>query len=260
MHFKLLLSLIALTSSAIAVTTGPYNVGSGHLTEVPSNIFAQQGQVNTVVNQTIGCDVAGPGLNLAGAPFQFQASSALPSRANDSSIYYFGRTEDRYQYWGTFGCHLFTGYRDSPVVNARGNATSTVQITGTPYTSVSLGRFTFDTNVNFSAGQLAAVPSRRFVFQRDQFTFSLSAAGKTANVTCSAGARRQNFGVANIASLPIWTQLARFAIVAVRNETLGTPPLNSTSLVSSYRPLCNFAGIGTQDFEISLGGFKSNLS
>ncbi|CAD6893661.1 unnamed protein product [Tilletia laevis] len=209
MHFKLLLSLIALTSSAIAVTTGPYNVGSGHLTEVPSNIFAQQGQVNTVVNQTIGCDVAGPGLNLAGAPFQFQASSALPSRANDSSIYYFGRTEDRYQYW---------------------------------------------------AGQLAAVPSRRFVFQRDQFTFSLSAAGKTANVTCSAGARRQNFGVANIASLPIWTQLARFAIVAVRNETLGTPPLNSTSLVSSYRPLCNFAGIGTQDFEISLGGFKSNLS
>ncbi|CAD6933794.1 unnamed protein product [Tilletia controversa] len=102
MHFKLLLSLIALTSSAIAVTTGPYNVGSGHLTEVPSNIFAQQGQVNTVVNQTIGCDVAGPGLNLAGAPFQFQASSALPSRANDSSIYYFGRTEDRYQYWGVF--------------------------------------------------------------------------------------------------------------------------------------------------------------
>ncbi|KAE8256674.1 hypothetical protein A4X03_0g5170 [Tilletia caries] len=245
MHFKLLLSLIALTSSAIAVTTGPYNVGSGHLTEVPSNIFAQQGQVNTVVNQTIGCDVAGPGLNLAGAPFQFQASSALPSRANDSSIYYFGRTEDRYQYWGTFGCHLVLLQGGSLVADGKQRRYSGGQVHRLP---------------RQPAGQLAAVPSRRFVFQRDQFTFSLSAAGKTANVTCSAGARRQNFGVANIASLPIWTQLARFAIVAVRNETLGTPPLNSTSLVSSYRPLCNFAGIGTQDFEISLGGFKSNLS
>ncbi|CAD6973600.1 unnamed protein product [Tilletia controversa] len=257
MHFKLLLSLIALTSSAIAVTTGPYNVGSGHLTEVPSNIFAQQGQVNTVpappcpVVPTIPASTISAGLRTdinIGVPL---AVTSYFSKAGASSL-----TANNDAILGV----KFTGYRDSPVVNARGNATSTVQITGTPYTSVSLGRFTFDTNVNFSAGQLAAVPSRRFVFQRDQFTFSLSAAGKTANVTCSAGARRQNFGVANIASLPIWTQLARFAIVAVRNETLGTPPLNSTSLVSSYRPLCNFAGIGTQDFEISLGGFKSNLS
>ncbi|CAD7067987.1 unnamed protein product [Tilletia caries] len=148
MHFKLLLSLIALTSSAIAVTTGPYNVGSGHLTEVPSNIFAQQGQVNTVVNQTIGCDVAGPGLNLAGAPFQFQASSALPSRANDSSIYYFGRTEDRYQYWGTFGCHLVLLQGGSLVADGKQRRYSGGQVHRLPRQPVSLKLSAFNVSIS----------------------------------------------------------------------------------------------------------------
>ncbi|KAE8232495.1 hypothetical protein CF326_g2470 [Tilletia indica] len=40
--------------------------------------------------------------------------------------------------------------------------------------------------------------------------------------------------------------------------SLGSPPFNSTAVVSAYKPRCSFVGIGKQPFEITLGGFKSN--
>ncbi|CAD6899606.1 unnamed protein product [Tilletia controversa] len=38
----------------------------------------------------------------------------------------------------------------------------------------------------------------------------------------------------------------------------GLPPLNSTSVVSSYSPVCSFSGIRKGYMSVSLGGFKSN--
>ncbi|KAE8203878.1 hypothetical protein CF327_g7749 [Tilletia walkeri] len=287
MNLKHLLGLFALTNLVSALTTGPYNVGSGHFNSqnTDSQIFSyNQGNVNTVVNQSIACNVLGPGLSLTSASFRLEAVSSIPSRANGSTTVlncetkirvgipssltsYFakaGASSLTVNYDGTVLGVKFLGYGESPVVartGANGYSKGTVvQFTGASYTTVPLGVFRLQDPNEESKNMLALVPSRRVVFQRDLLTISLSAAGKTVTVTCAPGARPEKLAVTNVANLPVWSGYR--ALIALptppKNYNPGSPPLNSTSVVSSYRPGCTFSGLGKQSFEISLGGFKSN--
>ncbi|KAE8226582.1 hypothetical protein CF319_g837 [Tilletia indica] len=284
MPFKLLFSLFALAGAASAVTTGPYEIGSGHYSnsfEDDGTFSLSQGQSTAVVNQAIACNVAGSGISLNNAPFQFQATSYVPTRANDSSVLIFGGTSIRIgvpssvtDYFSKAGASSLTvnndtvlsiqyiGYNNSETLKSRRNTTSTVQLTGASYTNASLGFFDIGPlSASKSAGLLTRIPSRRLIYKRDQLTFSLSAAGKTANVTCPAGAYPQNFGALNVANLPLRPNPNITAVISfVRTGTMnpGSPPLNSTSVVSDYRPVCTFTGIGKQTIEISLGGYKLN--
>ncbi|KAE8217844.1 hypothetical protein CF326_g9324 [Tilletia indica] len=284
MNLKHLLGLFALTGLVSAITTGPYNVGSGHFTSnADSSVFqSNQGNVITVVNQSIACNVVGPGLGFTSASFRLEATSAIPSRANDTAnglgLFYFskirvGIPSSLTSYFAKAGASSltanddvvlgmkFVGYGESPVIkqsNGRNN-TATVPLTGASYATVPLGSFILGPPSDGRKSVLAVVPSRHIVVQRDLLTFSLSAAGKTANVTCGPGARPEKLAVTNVANLPVWPGYrAYLAFGQFPQFTTGSPPLNSTSLVSLYRPGCTFSGMGKQSLEISLGGFKSN--
>ncbi|KAE8209945.1 hypothetical protein CF319_g9453, partial [Tilletia indica] len=282
-----LLGLFALTGLVSAITTGPYNVGSGHFTSnADSSVFQyNQGNVITVVNQSIACNVVGPGLGFTSASFRLEATSAIPSRANDTNngLFYFsnirvGIPSSLTSYFAKAGASSltandgvvlgmkFVGYGESPIVKrpadlSNNTAYTTTALTGASYATVPLGSFFFNPPSDGRKSLLAVVPSRHIVVQRDLLTFSLSAAGKTANVTCGPGARPEKLAVTNVANLPVWPGYrANLAFGQVPQYTTArrNPPLNSTSVVSSYRPGCTFSGMGKQSLEISLGGFKSN--
>ncbi|KAE8212255.1 hypothetical protein CF327_g4076 [Tilletia walkeri] len=284
MHLKLLLSfgaLAAAVTAVTAVTTGPYNIGSGHYNNATNDgsFYFIQGQAKTVVNTSIVCSASGSGLGLTSATFQLQLASFVPNRANDTSQYvgglssikigvpssvtsYFskaGATSIAAQNGTVLGIK-YIGYRDSPIYNATGFRGSTAaQLSGAPYTILSLGQDETSSKVDTTTGLLTLVPSRRIVFKRDRLAFSLSGANKTVNFICPAGVRSEEIGAANIANLPAWPgHTAVLSVPLSDNYTPGTPPLNSTSVVSLYRPRCSFVGIGKQPFEITLGGFKSN--
>ncbi|KAE8236166.1 hypothetical protein A4X13_0g9241, partial [Tilletia indica] len=275
------------TGLVSAITTGPYNVGSGHFTSnADSSVFQyNQGNVITVVNQSIACNVVGPGLGFTSASFRLEATSAIPSRANDTNngLFYFsnirvGIPSSLTSYFAKAGASSltandgvvlgmkFVGYGESPIVKrpadlSNNTAYTTTALTGASYATVPLGSFFFNPPSDGRKSLLAVVPSRHIVVQRDLLTFSLSAAGKTANVTCGPGARPEKLAVTNVANLPVWPGYrANLAFGQVPQYTTArrNPPLNSTSVVSSYRPGCTFSGMGKQSLEISLGGFKSN--
>ncbi|KAE8226608.1 hypothetical protein CF319_g836 [Tilletia indica] len=233
------------------------------------------------MNQSIACNVVGPGLSLNSASFQFEAMSAIPSRANDTAngVFYYstarvGIPPSLTSYFVKAGASSLTvndgavlgikfiGYGESPVVKqSTSSSTGTaVHLTSASYTTVPLGSFRFNPPSDGRKNLLALVSSRHIVVQRDLLTFSLSAAGKTASVTCAPGARPEKLAITNVASLPVWPGFETNYAMGLRQspDNPGTPPLNSTSLVSSYRPGCTFSGMGKQSFEISLGGFKSN--
>ncbi|KAE8219500.1 hypothetical protein CF326_g8946, partial [Tilletia indica] len=245
-----------------------------------------QGQVKTVVNRTIACSVISPGLNLTNTPFLIKADFLLPSRLNDSIVFatFSGRIRVGIpsivtSYFAKAGASSLTVHNNTllslkfsgpangsavmyyPIQNA---TMQEVRLTRASYTNVSLNGY-FNAVVNLggptsripSRNLLAAIPGRRLIIQRDGLEFSLSAAGKTANVTCAAGARAENLGITNIADLsPIG--FSGGGSITQNPGDLGHPPINSTAVVSSYRPYCTFSGIGIALLDISLGGFKSN--
>ncbi|KAE8231425.1 hypothetical protein CF326_g3560 [Tilletia indica] len=283
MNLKHLLGLFALTGLVSAITTGPYNVGSGHWNQITDNLLFlyNQGNVDSVMNQSIACNVVGPGLGFTSASFRLEANSAIPSRANDTTngLFYYskirvGIPSSLTSYFAKAGASSltvndgvvlgmkFVGYGESPIVKRSdiSNNTATVPLTGASYATVPLGSFMFNPPSDGRKSLLAVVPSRHIVFQRDLLTFSLSAAGKTANVTCAPGARPEKLAVTNVANFPVWPSFDTGNAVGLfqYHHNPGSPPLNSTSVVSSYRPGCTFSGLGKQSFEISLGGFKSN--
>ncbi|KAE8221893.1 hypothetical protein CF326_g8474 [Tilletia indica] len=288
MNLKHLIGFFALTGIANAFTTGPYGVFDSFNNVIPNGYYFNQGQVNTVVNQTIACSVIGPGLNLTNAPFLLQASSRLPSRLNDSVTMLaqlsirvrVGIPSTVTSYFAKAGASSLT-VRNNTLLSLKfnglvnGTAVSTypiqnatmqeVRLTGASYTNVSFNGY-FVANIPLggpgtsgsSRNLLAAIPSRRLIIQRDRLTFSLSAAGKTADVTCASGPRAANLGVTNIADLPSYGAFSAYLSLPTPAGDFGDPPINSTAVASSYKPNCTFSGIGRQQLGISLGGFKSN--
>ncbi|KAE8236292.1 hypothetical protein A4X13_0g9197 [Tilletia indica] len=287
MNLKHLIGFFVFAGIANAFTTGPYDVFDFFNNYDSSGYYLNQGQVNTVVNRTIACSVVGPGLNLANAPFLFKANSRFPSRLNSSDLFASFSSHVRVgipsivtSYFAKAGASSLTvsnssvlslkviGFPNGPAVRAYPMTLPTLQemrLTGAPYTIVSLGGY-FEGNTavkgpnttGSSGDLLATIPSRRLIIQRDRLTFSLLAAGKTANVTCAAGARAENLGVTNIANLPLYDGPVALAGISLRAGNSSDVPINSTAIASSYKPYCTFSSIGRAQLGISLGGFKSN--
>ncbi|KAE8208459.1 hypothetical protein CF327_g7099, partial [Tilletia walkeri] len=284
MNLRSFVGFFALTGIAKALTTGPYDVFSQFDQYLP---YAFQGHMTSIVNQTIPCDVSGSGLSLTNASFLFKAVSYFPSRINDTtyaasfrSYVSMGIPLIVTSYFAKAGASSmtirndsvlsvkFSGFADGSAVQAYrilGGTMQEARLTGASYTIVSLdGIFGSAGAIPLrgakstgpSSNVLAVVPDRRLIIQQDRLTFSLSAAGKIADITCAAGVRPTNFGFANIVDLP--GPVAGGAFANTIGGTNSTPPFNSTTFSSSYRPICTFSGIGKKPIAISLGGFKSN--
>ncbi|KAE8236717.1 hypothetical protein A4X13_0g9052 [Tilletia indica] len=284
----IIIGFFASMGIAYAFTTGPYGVFDSFNNYDTFTYYFNQGQVNTVVNQTIACSVVGPGLNLVNAHFLFQANFHLPSRLNDSVVLVaqlssrvrVGIPSTVTSYFAKAGSSSLTVSNNTLLSlkfsgSVNGSAVSTypirdatmqdVRLTGASYTIVSLNGY-FEGFIPLggpgtsgsSRNLLAAIPSRRLIIQRDRLTFSLSAAGKTADVTCAAGARAETFGFTNIADLPAYIGIDTKYSIVTRPGDVGDPPINSTVVASSYKPNCTFSGIGRAQLGISLGGVKSN--
>ncbi|KAE8204658.1 hypothetical protein CF327_g7696 [Tilletia walkeri] len=283
MNLKHLIAFFGFAGIANAFTTGPYDVFDSFETDCPlsQGYICTQGHVNTAINQTIACSVTGPGINLTRVPFLFKADSIFPSRLNDTVVLAFIRSRVRVgipsivtSYFAKAGASSltvsnntllslkFSGFVNGSTISTIPIQNATMQdvrITGASYTIVAFNGFFSGSVTKYIYGNLlAAIPSRRIIIQRDQLTFLLAAAGKTANVTCAAGTRPEKLGVTNIAGLP--RDVGRYAAYSLVRSAGDSDdsPINSTAVASSYKPFCAFSGIGRQQLGISLGGFKSN--
>ncbi|KAK0544671.1 hypothetical protein OC846_005974 [Tilletia horrida] len=263
---KLLLgSVLALASSTLAITNGPYNIGA-----------SSSGFETAVLNTTIFCNVSFSGLKMRDFSVQLGVDAILPSSVDTNQPFNIAARarlvlDRRFSFFSYgFGNRAFDGNVTKFIVNAAGSSPSSTNVVKDgvipiPRTTwVNNVTTPFEIPVSSSAITLgpfkSAQANSNIVLSFGELNMTLQSYNTTGgpsfliyNVTCPAQSHPALLG-----SVAVGGSGSTTAIKPQNTGSIPIIPANSTAASTGYTYSCSFSGLGSSGVRVSFAGAKGS--